>query len=205
MKKASEKSKLESYIGASPYPLLTEWFKAAREAEPSYFDAAQLATVDDRGMPNIRTVLIRSRGQDGFVFYTNLDSKKGRELAAAKKAALLFYWKSLSRQIRIRGTVTAVSDAQADTYFAGRPLESRIAAHVSLQSSPLSSRAALMKSVELYARSFTDKPVPRPSRWSGYCITPIQIEFWEEGLHRLHDRLLFERKGTSWKRSLLYP
>ncbi len=143
------KSRLESYTNTSPYPLLDQWFEDARAEEAANFEAAQLATVDDTGMPNIRTVLIRSFGIEGFVFYTNLDSKKGHELATHKKAALLFYWKSLSRQLRIRGNTSLVGDDEADAYFAQRPERSRIGAHVSLQSSPLQSRAVLEKSMAL--------------------------------------------------------
>lgn len=205
MKNNVVKSKLESYNNTSPFLLLDAWFDEARSAEAVNFDAAQLATVDDAGMPNIRTVLVRARGKDGFVFYTNLDSKKGHELASHKKAALLFYWKTLSRQIRIRGTAALVEDTEADAYFAERPLKSRIGAHVSLQSSPLQSRATLEKSMALYTMGFQDRPIPRPHRWSGYRITPVQIEFWEEGADRLHDRLLFERRGPGWRRTLLYP
>ena len=205
VKNTAVKSRLELYTNTSPYPLLDQWFEEARSAETVNFDAAQLATVDDAGMPNIRTVLVRSRGKEGFVFYTNLDSKKGHELASHKKAALLFYWKSLSRQLRIRGNAALVDDKEADEYFAQRPERSRVGAHVSLQSSPLQSRATLEKSMTLYTMGFDGKPIPRPNRWSGFRIAPIQIEFWEEGPDRLHDRLYYEKRGPGWRRTLLYP
>jgi pyridoxamine 5'-phosphate oxidase len=163
--------------------------------------------VDERGLPNIRTVLVRERSLDGFVFYTNLQSKKAHELALLNKAALLFYWKSLGRQIRIRGTATLVDNKQADAYFDQRPLESRIGAHASLQSCPLTTRADLEESFEIFKKNFLNKPIPRPSHWSGFRITPVQIEFWQAGAHRLHDRLLYdlEPDGKNWRRTLLYP
>ncbi len=207
MKSKSRPSQLELYGGSSPLLLLTVWFDEAKNAETRDFDAAQLATVDERGMPNLRTVLVRERTEDGFVFYTNLQSKKGHELALLNKAALLFYWKSLARQIRIRGTATLVDNPKADAYFAKRPRESRIGAHASLQSCPLKTRADLEESFELLSHTYSGKEIPRPVNWSGFRIKPTEIEFWQEGPHRLHDRLLFERdpNGGRWRKTLLYP
>ncbi len=205
MKTKEYKSKLDSYRSRLPFTLLETWFEEAASTETVNFDAAQLATVDDTGMPNIRTVLVRERGKDGFVFYTNLNSKKGQELVANKKAALLFYWKSLSRQIRIRGTVSQVSDPEADAYFSTRPQMSCIGAHVSRQSEPLADRSHLEKMITRFKEYNIGKTITRPAHWSGFRIMPLEIEFWEEGEHRLHDRLLFEKKSTGWYRTLLYP
>jgi pyridoxamine 5'-phosphate oxidase len=189
----------------TPFRALSEWMKTAFEAVSDYPQAAQLATVDEAGIPNVRTVLVREFGPDGFVFYTNLRSTKGRELAASPKAALLFYWRSLSRQIRIRGNVRQVSPRDADKYFAGRPRESQVGAHASKQSSHLSNREMLEAEVNHHLIAFAGRVIPRPPHWSGFRIVPITVEFWQEQPHRLHQRVLFEQHGTEWKATLLYP
>lgn len=194
------------FLNASdPFLLLKQWIEDAARTEPCYADAAQLATVDAEGMPNVRTVLIREYGADGLVFYTNCRSAKGRELLATRKGALLFYWKSLSRQIRLRGPVDPVDDETADAYFASRPRLSRIGAHASRQSEPMESRKALEMRVREFEALYADADVPRPSYWSGFRLTPVCIEFWQEGPFRMHDRLQFSRIGNTWSSQLLYP
>jgi pyridoxamine 5'-phosphate oxidase len=166
-----------------------------------------LATVDADGLPNARMVLLKGADERGFVFYTNVDSQKGRELAAHPAAALVFHWKSTNRQIRIRGTVETVSEAEADAYFASRPKQAQIGAWASKQSSPLESRLAFEKAVALYAAKYAIGQVPRPSNWSGYRIVPLIIEFWQDRPFRLHDRIEFkrERPDAPWKKTRLYP
>ena len=189
-----------------PFDVIEEWFRDAARTEPGDPEAAQLATVDEDGMPNVRTVLVRAWDREGFVFYTNLLSAKGRELFATRKAALLFYWKSLSRQVRVRGAVTPVSDAVADAYFAARPRMSQIGAHASRQSEPLSSRGELAERIAALEERFKDGPVPRPSNWSGFALAPVAIELWQARPFRLHDRLAFhlDEQGA-WRRCRLYP
>ncbi|WP_404405746.1 pyridoxamine 5'-phosphate oxidase [Pelagibacterium halotolerans] len=197
----------DSYEGQiDPFALFSEWLEAARENEINDPNAMTLATVDETGMPDARVVLLNGRDERGFVFYTNFGSAKGRELQAHPKAALLFHWKSLRRQIRIRGPVEAVSDAEADAYFATRPVQSRLGAHASAQSQPLQSRQALVDKVEELQAEFGDD-VPRPDYWSGFRVKPLEIEFWKDGAFRLHDRFVFRREGldASWTRTRLYP
>jgi pyridoxamine 5'-phosphate oxidase len=166
-----------------------------------------LATVDADGMPNARMVLLKGADDSGFVFYTNMDSQKGRELAAHPTAALVFHWKSSNRQVRVRGRVEPVTDAEADAYFATRPKQAQIGAWASKQSAPLESRLALEKAIALYAAKYAIGTVPRPPRWSGYRIVPNTIEFWQERPFRLHDRIEFRRAapGTPWNKTRLYP
>jgi pyridoxamine 5'-phosphate oxidase len=164
-----------------------------------------LATVDERGMPDVRMVLLKGFDAAGFVFYTNLESRKGMELAAVPKAALCFHWKSLRRQVRVRGAVEPVSAAEADEYFASRPRLSRIGAWASDQSRPLESRLALEKSVALHTAKYALGAIPRPPHWSGFRVVPEEIEFWRDGAFRLHDRLRFAREGAGWSRTALYP
>jgi pyridoxamine 5'-phosphate oxidase len=188
-----------------PFDLLRNWLREAAIAEPGNADAAQLATVDDKGMPNIRTVLIREWSENGFIFYTNYQSAKGRELLSTPKGALLYYWKSIGRQVRIRGSVVLVDDETADVYFASRPRRSQLAAHASRQSRPMTDRDVLEKRIEMLEKRFTGVPVPRPPHWSGFRLVPVSIEFWQERPFRLHDRLEFRLRGKVWRSRLLYP
>jgi pyridoxamine 5'-phosphate oxidase len=166
-----------------------------------------LATVDAQGLPNVRMILLKGADERGFVFYSNRDSAKGIELAGNPKAALLFYWKSLGRQIRMRGPIEPASEAEADAYFATRHRESRIGACASAQSRPLASRAVLEEEVMRLTEAFGDGEVPRPAHWCGYRLVPLEIEFWRSGAFRLHDRIVFRRGSPreAWTRMRLYP
>lgn len=190
-----------------PFPLFKQWFEEALLAEPLDPNAMAVATADKNGLPNVRAILLKGADERGFVFYTNSGSAKGRELAANPQAALLFYWKSLGRQIRVRGPVTPVSDAEADSYFASRSRESRLGAWASQQSRPLASRKALEEAVGLRAAEFDGQYVPRPGYWHGYRVVPLEIEFWLNGAHRLHDRIVFRRDtpDAPWVKTRLYP
>ena len=192
---------------AEPLRLFAEWFAAAQRAEPVNPEAMALATVDANGQPNARMVLLKGCDEHGFVFYTNLDSAKGRELAGAPKAALTFYWKSLQRQVRVRGSVEPVAAAEADAYFATRSRMAQIGAWASKQSAALESRMAFEKAVARYTAKFAAGPVPRPPHWSGYRVVPQEIEFWQERPFRLHDRLVFRRAAAHapWSKTRLYP
>ena len=188
-----------------PLSLFDAWFGEARASEPNDPEAMALATADGEGRPSVRMVLLKGRGPDGFVFYTNLDSRKGAELAANPHAALLFHWKSLRRQVRIEGPVSPVSEAEADVYFASRSRDSQLGAHASLQSRPLPDRATFEERFAAMQRRFEKGDVPRPERWSGFRLAPVQIEFWNDRAHRLHERRLFVREGAGWAEGLLYP
>jgi pyridoxamine 5'-phosphate oxidase len=188
-----------------PWALFGAWMAEASRSEPADPNAMALATVDPDGLPNVRMVLLKSADPNGFVFYTNTESNKGRELLATSKAALVIHWKSLGRQIRARGTVTPVSDAEADAYFQTRPRDSRIGAWASQQSRPLESRFALEKAVALYAVKHAVGDVPRPPWWTGFRIAPVSIEFWQDRPFRRHDRVVFQREGTGWLKQRLYP
>jgi pyridoxamine 5'-phosphate oxidase len=190
---------------ANPFGVFAEWLKAAEAAEPNDPNAMSLATVDPDGMPNVRTVLLKGYDADGFVFYTNYESAKGRELLASRKAALNFHWKSLGRQVRIRGAIEPVTPAEADAYFASRPRGSRVGAWASQQSRPLESRFALEKAVAAYTAKFAIGEIPRPDYWSGFRLTPREIEFWSAGTFRLHDRVVYRRAGEGWEKTRLYP
>jgi pyridoxamine 5'-phosphate oxidase len=197
------------FAGDDPMTLASEWLAEAEEAEPEDANAMALATVDAAGMPNVRVVLLKEieQGADGgFVFYTNFEGTKGREIEASGKASFVMHWKSLRRQIRARGTVERVGDDQADAYFASRGLESRLGAWASRQSRPLESREALMAEVERAAARFGDAP-PRPPHWGGYRIRPLEIEFWADGASRLHDRFLWARPAETgpWNVERLNP
>lgn len=188
-----------------PFRLFDDWFAAATRKEPDLPNAMTLATVGADGQPSARMVLLKEAGPAGFVFYTNLESRKAGDLAANSRAALLFHWKSLQRQIRIEGPVTPVSDAEADAYFATRPRGAQIGAWASRQSRPLESRFALEKNVASFAAKFGVSAVPRPPFWSGYRVAPERLEFWQEKPFRLHDRLVFVRVGGAWRQEKLYP
>lgn len=190
-----------------PFRLFSQWLTDAGAKEPNDPNAMAVASVDETGLPDVRMVLLKGFDEAGFVFYTNFESKKGVELLASRKAALLFHWKSLRRQVRIRGAVEVVSDAEADAYFASRPRASRIGAWASRQSRPLESRFALEKAVAEYGLRHAVGEVPRPPHWSGFRVVPSAIEFWHDRPFRLHDRIEFTRiePGASWEKTRLYP
>lgn len=188
-----------------PLAILAAWFAEASLSEPNDPNAMALATVDQDGLPDVRMVLLKGYDAEGFVFYTNTESAKGRELAAVPKAALCLYWKSLRRQVRARGAVTRVSDAEADAYFQSRPRDSRIGAWASHQSQPLGGRAVLEEAVARLTAEHEGRDVPRPPHWTGYRITPASIEFWADRPFRLHDRVAFTRSAEGWERTRLYP
>jgi pyridoxamine 5'-phosphate oxidase len=188
-----------------PFSLFGTWLKEAESAEPNDPNGLALATVDADGMPNVRMVLLKSFDLDGFVFFTNYESRKGQELLGQKKAAMVFHWKSLRRQVRVRGDIETVSDAEADAYFETRARGSRIGAWASKQSRPLESRFALEKAVAEYTMKFGIGHIPRPAHWSGFRLRPVSIEFWADRPFRLHDRLEFTRAGERWEKVRMYP
>jgi pyridoxamine 5'-phosphate oxidase len=190
-----------------PFALFASWFEAAKKSEPNDPDAMALATVDANGLPNVRMVLLKAVAASGFVFYSNSKSVKGQELQANMQAAAVLHWKSLRRQVRLRGPVTLVDNAEADAYFASRPLQSRIGAWASQQSRPLESRFALESAAAKYTAKFGFGDVPRPSHWFGYRISPTYLEFWSEGAFRLHDRIVFRRQTEqdAWRKERIYP
>jgi len=190
-----------------PFALFQEWLKDASESEINDPNGMALATADADGYPDVRMVLLKGADEKGFVFYTNLESAKGQELAANPKAALCFHWKSLRRQVRVRGIVTPTGDEEADEYFASRPRDSQIGAWASRQSRPLASRFEFEKEIARYATKFGVSKVPRPPHWSGFRITPLQIEFWRDRPFRLHDRLVFRRETeeATWTTTKLFP
>jgi len=188
-----------------PFALFAEWLEEAGKKEPNDPNAMTVSTVDGDGMPDSRMVLLKDFDAQGFVFYTNTQSAKGQELNAHPKAALLFHWKSLRRQVRIRGTVEPVSEAEADAYFASRARHSQIGAWASDQSRPLPDRLALEKRVAEMGLKFGLGKVPRPPHWSGYRIVPVTIEFWRDRPFRLHERLVFDRVEGGWTTKRLFP
>ena len=190
-----------------PFVQFGEWLKLAEASEPNDPTAMSIASVDADGMPNVRMVLMRRWDERGIVFFTNFESQKGAELLASGKAAANFHWKSQRKQVRFRGPVEVVSDAEADEYFFSRPRGSRIGAHASKQSRPLESRFALEKAVAVWSAKFGVGEVPRPDYWSGFRIRPVSIEFWSDGQFRLHDRIRYDRDGPEgdWRVTRLYP
>ncbi|HEY8571707.1 pyridoxamine 5'-phosphate oxidase [Phenylobacterium sp.] len=188
-----------------PFALFAEWLKEALEKEPNDGNAMALATVDEDGLPDVRMVLLKDVDADGFVFYTNLESAKGRQLAANPKAALLFHWKSLRRQVRVRGTVEPVTAEEADAYFATRARPAQLGAWASDQSRPLTDRLALEKKIAEVGLRFGLGKVPRPPHWSGFRIRPQTFEFWRNRAFRLHERLVFEPAQGGWTTRRLFP
>lgn len=188
-----------------PHALFDRWLAEAEAHEPNDPNAMALATVDSRGQPSVRMVLLKGHDARGFVFYTNQHSRKAGELAGQPRAGLLFHWKSLRRQVRVDGPVEGVTNAEADAYFATRNRVSQLGAWASDQSSPLADRATLEGRLADVTARFEGRDVLRPPHWSGYRVLPEAIEFWEDGAHRLHNRRLFTRAGDGWTEGLLYP
>jgi len=188
-----------------PFALFDAWFAEAKAVEPNDPEAMALATSTPDGRPSVRMVLLKGHGPEGFDFYTNRDSRKGAELSANPRAALLFHWKSLRRQVRIEGPVDVLPDAESDLYFATRGRDSQIGAWASDQSRPLASRDEFEQRCEEIRRRYDGQDVPRPPRWGGFRVTPDTIEFWSDRAHRLHERRLFTRTAGGWTEGLLYP
>lgn len=190
-----------------PLVLFNNWFAEARASEPNDSNAMALATADADGRLGLRMVLLKGHGPDGFVFYTNQQSRKAADIAANPQAALLFHWKSLRRQVRIEGPISSVSAAEADAYFASRSRDSQLGAWASDQSRPLDSRATFEARFAAQQARFAGEDVPRPLHWSGYRVAPLRMEFWQDRAHRLHERRLFTRRddGAGWQEGLLYP
>jgi len=195
---------MDEIAEVEPLALFERWLDEAWKGEPNAH-AMTLATATREGRPSARLVLLKGLDRRGFVFYTNLESRKSEELFANPHAALCFLWKSLNRQVRVEGPVEQVADDEADAYFASRPRDSQIGAWASDQSRPLDSRALLERRVEEFSRRFDEGTVPRPTYWSGFRVVPQRVEFWEEQPSRLHDRMLFIREGEGWRRERLFP
>lgn len=195
----------ELIADADPLDLFEDWYAAARESEPNDANAMALATATPDGRPSVRMVLLKGHDRRGFTFYTNCNSRKGRELAANTQVALLFHWKSLRRQIRIEGKVALVDAETADAYFASRARDSQLGAVASNQSAPLDARADFLRQYESARDRFAGYEVERPAHWSGYRVDPLEMEFWLDRPHRLHERRRFTRRGSGWTSSLLYP
>lgn len=188
-----------------PISFFESWFADAKESEINDPDAMALATATPDGKPAVRMVLLKGVGSDGFVFYTNKESRKGEQIAANTSAALGFHWKSLRRQVRVEGPLSEVDPATADAYFASRSRDSQISAWASEQSRPLTDRTVFMERVEAVNARFGGKDVPRPPHWSGFRVNPVMIEFWLDQPHRMHDRLVYKRKENAWETERLYP
>ena len=192
-------------MATDPFQLFDEWFAEARANEPNDAEAMALATADASGQPSVRMVLLKGHGPEGFVFYTNEQSAKGDQLGANPRAALLFHWKSLRRQVRIEGPTERVADEEANAYFASRGRDSQLGAWASDQSRPLDSRETFEQRFEDMQTRYDGQDVPRPPHWGGYRVRPDRIEFWTDRAHRLHERRLFARQGSGWSEGLLYP
>lgn len=190
---------------SDPYDLFDAWFADAKASEPADPNAMALATTTPDGFPSVRIVLLKGLDRQGFVFYTNAESRKGVELKANPRAALCFHWKSLKRQVRIEGSIAQATDAEADAYFAGRPRDSRIGAWASEQSRPLDARATFEARIRQFDAKYPGEIVPRPPFWVGFRLAPTKIEFWQDRPFRLHDRLVFTPEGTGWAIERLYP
>jgi pyridoxamine 5'-phosphate oxidase len=195
---------MDEIAEVEPLAPFRRWLDEAWKGEPNAH-AMTLATTTSDGRPSARAVLLKGLDEHGFVFYTNLESRKSKELFGNPHAALCFLWKSLDRQVRIEGVVEMVGDEEADAYFASRPHDSRIGAWASDQSRPLASRAELERRVDEFSRRFGEGEVPRPPYWSGFRLVPQRVEFWQERPSRLHDRILFIREGDAWRRERLFP
>jgi len=196
-----------AWLGADdPIVLFETWLAQAGETEPSDPNAMSLATVDETGQPDVRIVLLKGLSPKGFVFYSNSESAKGQQLEACPKGALCFHWKSWKRQVRIRGRIEPVTDAESDAYFAGRARGSRIGAWASDQSRPVASREALVDAVQAVEAKYDGQDVPRPPHWYGWRVIPEAIEFWQDGAFRLHDRIVFTTSSKGdWTRTRLFP
>ena len=204
-------SESDAIVGSDPFALFDAWFTEAKKSEPNDPEAVAVATSTPDGFPSVRMVLMKDHGahllgpEGGFVFYTNSHSRKGGELLANPRAAMLFHWKSLRRQIRIEGAIRQVPDEMADAYFASRSRDSQLGAHASNQSAPLSSRAAFLGDIARVTARHLIGPVPRPPHWTGFCLVPQAMEFWIDRSFRLHERRRFTREGGDWTSTLLYP
>jgi pyridoxamine 5'-phosphate oxidase len=207
----SEMTTLTASLGfmdrTDPFKLFGEWFEDAKKSEPNDPNAMALSTVDEEGLPNVRMVLMKDFDTTGFVFYTNFESQKGQEILATGKAAVVFHWKSLRRQVRVRGLTEPVTDAEADAYFKSRPRDSRIGAWASAQSRPITKTLEFETAIAMNTARFGIGDIPRPPHWSGLRIKPLSIEFWHDRPFRLHDRVVFRRENPngSWSKARLYP
>ena len=203
---ASEARHSSDFVNApDPFRLFEAWMAEAEASEVNDPNAMQVASVDGDGLPDVRTVLLKGFDRRGFVFYTNFESAKGTQIVSARKAALVFHWKSLRRQVRARGPVEIVADEEADAYYRSRPRGSRIGAWASEQSRPLESRDVLMARTRALEAKYEGDDIPRPPHWGGLRIVPRQIEFWQDGEFRLHDRVVFLRDGEGWRGQRMNP